>query len=544
MLRSLINPESSGKNLIPQFILEQFEQRNYSGNFEALAMFIDISGFTEMTDKLMENGKEGAEILIDVINNVFTPSIDSIHQNGGFISTFGGDAFNAIFSGNSLLSSLSTAIEINLIFQNVGLQKTRFGDFQLSVKIGISYGNIEWGIVRNKKQKAYFFKGDAIDNCSKCEKQCINDQIIFDQKLMDQISVDEIEFTNKAESYFLLKKIKSKSISDPTVEINSQNINIERNFMPGSILDLKAKGEFRDVISCFISFKDKQGWEQNISKIIDLVYRFGGYFNRISFGDKGGFLLVFFGAPIAQEKLFSRATGFALEVRNIKDLGTGIGLTFGTAFAGFTGSHERQEYTCQGNKVNLAARFMMKAKFEEIYIDKDIYRKINQKYEIKILKKMKFKGFKNKLEVYALKNKIKAEKSFFNNQLVGREKELQQLQEFVNPIFENKFAGIVYVDGIAGIGKSRIINELHKKLESTVNWFYLPCDEILQKSFNPVMYFLKNYFGQSEKNTIAQNKSYFEKKFNSLKEQISSVKLNVKEEILNELVRTKSFHFC
>ncbi len=209
MLKSMIDLESSGENLIPQFILEQFEQKNYSGDFEALAMFIDISGFTEMTDTLMENGKEGAEILIGVINSVFTPSIDAIHQRGGFISTFGGDAFNAIFRGNSLLSSLSTAIEINLMFQNIGLQKTKFGDFQLSVKIGISYGNIEWGIIRNKKQNAYFFKGEAIDNCSKCEKLCVIDQIIFDQKLMDQIPVDEIEFAKKAEGYFLLKKIKS-----------------------------------------------------------------------------------------------------------------------------------------------------------------------------------------------------------------------------------------------------------------------------------------------------------------------------------------------
>jgi hypothetical protein len=115
--------------------LWQFDNKNFNGHFDALAMFIDISGFTEMTDKLMKNGKEGAEILINVINKVFTPSINTITQNGGYISTFGGDAFYAIFPPESILSGLNAATEINLIFQNIGLPKTKFGEFHLSVKI-------------------------------------------------------------------------------------------------------------------------------------------------------------------------------------------------------------------------------------------------------------------------------------------------------------------------------------------------------------------------------------------------------------------------
>jgi len=535
MLKSIINPETSGKNLIPQFILEQFEQRNYSGNFQALAMFIDISGFTEMTDKLMKNGKEGAEILIDVINNVFTPSIDAIHNNGGFISTFGGDAFNAIFPRDSSLTSLNTAFEINLIFQNVGLQKTRFGDFHLSVKIGISFGNIDWGIVGNNNQNAYFFKGEAIDNCSKCEKQCTNDQIIFDQKLMDQIPIEEIEFTNKSDDFFILKNVMSKTSPDSAEIFNSESINLERSFIPGSVLDLKVKGEFRDVISCFVSFKETGSWQNNVSEIIDLVHQLGGYFNRISFGDKGGFLLVFFGAPRSTEKLFERSVDFASAVSDIPDFSTRIGLTFGTVFAGFTGSAKRQEYTCHGNRVNLAARFMMRSNFGEIYIDEFIYHKINTKYNIEILGDSKFKGFSLPVPVYLLKSKQKdVTQTLHITKLVGREKELQNLRTMVQPIFNKEFGGIVYVDGIAGIGKSRLVNELHKELDDSVNWFYLPCDEILQKSFNPVMYFLGEYFGQSEKNNEKTNKRIFEDKLDNLIDRTND------KVITSELIRTKS----
>ncbi|MBC8383894.1 MAG: hypothetical protein H8E57_00075 [Candidatus Cloacimonetes bacterium] len=51
------------KNLIPKFILEKYKENKFSGNFKATTIFIDISGFTAMTQGLMKNGKEGAEIL-------------------------------------------------------------------------------------------------------------------------------------------------------------------------------------------------------------------------------------------------------------------------------------------------------------------------------------------------------------------------------------------------------------------------------------------------------------------------------------------------
>jgi hypothetical protein len=42
-------------------------KENYEGNFDALlTMFVDMSGFTSMTQALMKHGHEGAEILASV----------------------------------------------------------------------------------------------------------------------------------------------------------------------------------------------------------------------------------------------------------------------------------------------------------------------------------------------------------------------------------------------------------------------------------------------------------------------------------------------
>ncbi len=93
------------KNLIPKFIIEQFEKKCFKGELQAFTMFIDISGFTSMTETLMKHGKIGAEILADILDNLFTPAIISVYENGGFITTFAGDAFTAIFPKEKLMQN-------------------------------------------------------------------------------------------------------------------------------------------------------------------------------------------------------------------------------------------------------------------------------------------------------------------------------------------------------------------------------------------------------------------------------------------------------
>ena len=85
------------KKIIPDFILRQYANNKFKGNFKAVVMFLDISGFTPMTEEVMKNGKEGVEILSDIISNIFSPAIEIVHTYGGFISTFAGDAFTALF---------------------------------------------------------------------------------------------------------------------------------------------------------------------------------------------------------------------------------------------------------------------------------------------------------------------------------------------------------------------------------------------------------------------------------------------------------------
>ena len=83
--------------LVPEFIQEQVTNERATGSFDACALFVDISGFTAITDAIMGHGQHGAEVLANIIQAVFDPLMESVYEQGGFVTTLAGDAFTAVF---------------------------------------------------------------------------------------------------------------------------------------------------------------------------------------------------------------------------------------------------------------------------------------------------------------------------------------------------------------------------------------------------------------------------------------------------------------
>ena len=60
-------------------------------------MFLDLSGFSTMTDVLMQHGQHGAEVLAGLMHGVFDPLVESIFHYGGKIIGFAGDGIMALY---------------------------------------------------------------------------------------------------------------------------------------------------------------------------------------------------------------------------------------------------------------------------------------------------------------------------------------------------------------------------------------------------------------------------------------------------------------
>jgi len=181
--------ESSASNLIPQIIGDNYQNRKMSGVLSAATMFLDIKGFTAMTQSLMVNGKEGAEVLNDILKTVFEPVIAAVYNRGGFISGFEGDAFLAVFpDASGPLDACHTAKAVIRLFEEMGQQKTRFGSFALSVKIGLGFGRIDWQIVGSAKRLTWYFYSRGIDQAVKAEKKCDAMNVVLSLNLFKWVS--------------------------------------------------------------------------------------------------------------------------------------------------------------------------------------------------------------------------------------------------------------------------------------------------------------------------------------------------------------------
>ncbi|GAK56713.1 guanylate cyclase [Candidatus Vecturithrix granuli] len=556
------------RNLIPHFIQEQYQKQSYEGHFDALTMFVDVSGFTPMTQTLMKEGTEGAEILAEILNTVFDQMVNAVYERGGFISVFAGDAFTAVFplqrdllpDTTFVLQVLVCGEKIQAIFRRHGIQKTRFGDFTLRVKVGISCGDVHWGIV-GKEDKAYFFRGEAIDACAASEHHADKGDIIFDERVFQLIQPGTIESDLVAEGWYHLRKIRSsalRQISLPKLPRRPRlSKSIVSRFLPDAVINFKELGEFRPVVPIFISFdgistiQELDDWTTIVLKNIKT---FSGYFNHLDFGDKGGVVICGFGAPVVYEDMIDRALDFLLSLqknlqgfRNLTNLRFRTGVTYGIAYAGIAGGQKRCEYTFYGEVVNLSARFMMKADWGEFFVSKAVVDKTT-KFNFDDKGELSYKGIAEPVPTYKLiRRKSRIMQQVFTGKMIGRREELQQLQDVMSPLFEHQFTGLAYIFGEAGMGKSRLAYALQEELakRATINWFNCPADQILRKPFNPFTTFLTRYFEQWTENTEAENKARFEEKYTTLIEQCRETKNSALppgkiDEHVKELIRTKS----
>ena len=516
------------RNLVPRYIKQNHLNRKFSGKFNALIMFVDFLGFTKLSEKFRSQGKLGVENLTQAMNSIFNPAINSVYENGGFISSFAGDAFTAIFpdldNPNCIVNS---SLDILKIFHQ---------NPDLSAKIGLSAGEVCWKIIQHSIQNSYYFYGPGIDRVVESALKARKDEVIVDHYIKEYLTGLELKPIDQDYSSLTGD---DKIIIQPIVTEKPPNIPDQKCWLPEILIKSKITGEFRDIISVFIIADEVKNFDDFISSVISLSYQYGGYFNKVDYGDKGKIILILFGAPAGIEKMFSRAGDFALEVKKTESVK--VGMTYGTAFCGFIGGEIRAEYTAIGTVVNLSARLAQSAQQSEIRIDENITRKIFSDYQVSDEAFCKLKGFSGKIKYFRLQDKRKIIKQDqFKTLLVGRKSEINQIDRWLNGLKAGIFRKIFSVVGEAGIGKTRLIEEVKHRQEEKFEWLEMSCEEILQKPFNPLVSGLNNYFNLNPARNLTDVRIKYEQQYDSLLNWLRTSDHPDSEDLYEELSRTRS----
>ncbi len=506
------------RNLIPAFIHDQLLRQRHEGRLQAAAMFVDISGFTQLTAALMRGGDEGAEILSTILNRVFTPTIHAISAHGGFVSTFAGDAFTALFpdEDDASLRALQCAARVRALLAEMERQQTRLGDFSLRARLGLGFGSVNWGIL-GQEEKVYFFRGPAIDACTSAEHRAGPGEIVLDPAMVGLVPRPAVELEELDEGYGRLLRLALEAPVAPVEPHPILDRDVVARFYPAEVLDLHRQGEFRNVAPVFFSFSGLDTTEELDHFITTLMAQarlFGGYFNKVDFGDKGGVALVLLGAPTGHENNVERALDMCLAVRqetagreNLPHLRWRAGVTYGSVYAGLVGAEERCEYTALGEVVNLSARLMMQAGWGEIWVSEAVQRAAGR-YEQAWVGNLSLKGQPGPTSVYRLVGKKAAAERIFQGPLVGREGELARARACLQPLAEGRPGGALYIYGEAGVGKSRLVHALHEAGDR-FHWLYLPCDGVLRRSFAPFFHLFQHFFDQATVSEVDEKRARF-----------------------------------
>lgn len=245
-------------------------------------------------------------------------------------------------------------------------------------------------------------------------------------------------------------------------------------------------GERRVVTMLFCDIKgstaaagqlDPEEWAEIMNGAFEVmirpVYKYEGTVGRLM----GDAVLAFFGAPIAHEDDPVRAVLAALEIVEAMqayraqlqrelglDVNVRVGINTGLVMVGAVGSDLRMEYTAMGDAINLAARMEQTAEPGTIQITGHTYRLVSSRFEFENLGAIEVKGKSQPVQAYRV---LRRKSSPVRGRgieglaapLIGRREEEDRLHQVVANL-EHGTGGIVCLVGEAGLGKSRLIQEL------------------------------------------------------------------------------------
>ena len=112
---------------------------------EATLVFVDISGFTALTERLARKGKVGAELMRDTLDGVFTALLDEAYDWGAGLLKWGGDALLLMFDGpDHALRASRAAWEMQGTIDRVGRLHLSGGTIVLRMSVGIGTGTFHF----------------------------------------------------------------------------------------------------------------------------------------------------------------------------------------------------------------------------------------------------------------------------------------------------------------------------------------------------------------------------------------------------------------
>jgi class 3 adenylate cyclase/predicted ATPase len=447
--------------------------------------FVDISGFTMLSEKLARRGRIGAEELTEVLDRVFGEMLRLAYDRGGSLLKFGGDALLLMFEGvDHPVQGVSAAVEMRAALRQATQIPTSVGRIPLRMSVGLHTGPIDLYLV-GRSHRELVITGETATKTTEMEAGADAGEILISPELAEVLHPSAVG-DRKGPGHLLRWR---QTRLDPSGVLHRKPVGPEVLEMcvpvglREHVIHGRAEPEHRVAAVGFIKFKGigaamsdgghalvAEHLSELVGAVQDAVDPEGITFLATDIDADGGKIILTAGAPITQEDDEGR---MLRAVRAIADRRTAlslkIGVNRGHVFAGEIGTAFRSTYTVMGDTVNLAARLMAAAPPGEIYATPGMLDRSRTLFVTAALEPFYVKGKSKPVQAYAVGEEAgtRTTDSHASLPFRGREGELETIRSAISEVDEGNERRVIVV-GETGMGKTRLVEESLRDADVTV----------------------------------------------------------------------------
>lgn len=472
-LRALEDENEVLKPFVPRLQIEWLRDTPHAKHraVEGSLAFVDISGFTALTESLNRRGKIGAELLRDTLDPIFGALLDEAYTWGAGLLKWGGDAMLLLFEGAGHEHRAARAAwEMQKTIERVGRVRVGGARVVLRMSIGIATGEIDFFLV-GSVHRELLVAGPVATETAVIEGFADAGEIGVSPSLAEQLPPSCVG-ASKGDALLLVAPPDADAAPAPDVgRVSGVDV---ASCIPIAarehVLLERSEPEHRAVTAAFFDLMHTdalladlgpaalaEALDERISSIQEAAARHEVPFNVTDVSKGSVKVLLTAGAPSTtghDEEQALRAVREVMDRPGVVPLRAG--LDAGHVFTGDFGPPYRRTYAVLGDGINTAARVMARAEPGQILATEVVLERSRTTFETTPIEPFAAKGKAEPVKA-SLVGPIagRREERIAETPFVGRARELNALRSALQEVGTR----IVEIAGPSGIGKTRLIRE-------------------------------------------------------------------------------------
>ncbi len=224
---------------------------------DGTGVFADISGFTNLTERLARRGRAGAEEMGDVLNLVFEQLLSAAYEFGAGLVKWGGDAVFLLYDGpEHAARACRSALEMQAVIAKAGRVETSSGVVRLRISIGIHSGLLDFLLVGNRFREL-IVTGPAATAVAQMEKAAEATEIVVSPATADQLGAAGYQRPDRTKGGGLLLTVAPDVARWPNRDSVVPSIDLSVAFsapLRDHLLSGTVENEHRSVTVAFLEF--------------------------------------------------------------------------------------------------------------------------------------------------------------------------------------------------------------------------------------------------------------------------------------------------